>query len=134
MDVMRILPETQKFSPTAQISLDRSSIGVVYRGAASITNPTQEIKSAPQLGDPAVPRDEERQHWPSNRHDEQAHQPPTSRDANGMEMLCDAAAAIVADLQGHGDKNVAMASLGCGGTANCLVKNVKVFDVMNQIP
>jgi hypothetical protein len=57
-----------------------------------------------------------------------------SQTTSALEMLCDAAAIIVADVHGHGDKARAMASFGCHETANCRVKNVRVLDALDSAP
>ncbi|KAI0424185.1 hypothetical protein F5Y09DRAFT_325064 [Xylaria sp. FL1042] len=44
---------------------------------------------------------------------------------------CDAAASIIADFQGHGDVSRARMALGCDETANCHVKNTRLFQLMD---
>jgi hypothetical protein len=50
-----------------------------------------------------------------------------------METSCDAAASIIADLQGHQNTDVVFAALGCSEGKGCVVKNVKIFELMDQI-
>lgn len=47
-----------------------------------------------------------------------------------MEMSCNAAAAIIADMQGHGDASLAKARLGCRGQDECLVRNTVLFQIL----
>ncbi|RYO85383.1 hypothetical protein DL766_000456 [Monosporascus sp. MC13-8B] len=47
---------------------------------------------------------------------------------------CDAAAAIIADLQGHGDAARARGLLDCGDSRNCHVKNTRLFQLMVETP
>ncbi len=55
-----------------------------------------------------------------------------SYSASSMETLCDAAATIIADLHGHGDKMLAFTALGCPGTKDCVVQNIKIFDLIDK--
>ncbi|KAK7750844.1 hypothetical protein SLS62_007243 [Diatrype stigma] len=43
---------------------------------------------------------------------------------------CDAAASIIAELQGHGDTAEARGLLGCKDSSNCHVKNTRLFQLM----
>jgi len=52
--------------------------------------------------------------------------------SSSMETLCEAAAAIIADVQGHNDRGLAFAALGCQGTAGCTVGNMRIFDVIDK--
>ncbi|RYP54024.1 hypothetical protein DL770_010972 [Monosporascus sp. CRB-9-2] len=47
---------------------------------------------------------------------------------------CDAAATIIADLQGHGDAAQARRLLDCGDSSNCHVKNTRLFQLMVETP
>lgn len=47
-----------------------------------------------------------------------------------MEMSCNAAAAIIAEMQGHGDANAAKSRLGCRGQHECVVKNTVLFQIL----
>ncbi|KID86942.1 hypothetical protein MGU_06071 [Metarhizium guizhouense ARSEF 977] len=66
--------------------------------------------------------------------------PTSSPDAAGlvpgfsspMEMSCSAAAAIIAEMQGHGDMGAAKARLGCRGQQECLVKNTMLFQILES--
>jgi hypothetical protein len=49
-------------------------------------------------------------------------------------MSCGAAAAIIASVQGHDDKTAALAALGCPESRDCMVKNVRVFDLIDTRP
>jgi len=52
--------------------------------------------------------------------------------ASPMETLCEAAATIIADVQGHNDRELALAALGCQGTTACTVENMRVFDLIDK--
>ncbi|KAM0268903.1 hypothetical protein ACHAQH_009863 [Verticillium albo-atrum] len=53
--------------------------------------------------------------------------------ASPHEMSCNAAARIIADMQGHSDDRMARTALGCGASSrDCVVKNVTVFRAMEQ--
>ncbi|EFY89842.1 hypothetical protein MAC_04051 [Metarhizium acridum CQMa 102] len=66
--------------------------------------------------------------------------PTSSPDAAGlvqgfsspMEMSCSAAAAIIAEMQGHGDMGTAKARLGCRAQQECLVKNAMLFQILES--
>ncbi|KAI1081791.1 hypothetical protein F5B20DRAFT_57640 [Whalleya microplaca] len=45
---------------------------------------------------------------------------------------CDAAADIIANLQGHGDAAQARTVLGCGSVRDCHVKNTRLFQLMDE--
>ncbi|OAA41764.1 hypothetical protein NOR_05272 [Metarhizium rileyi] len=49
-----------------------------------------------------------------------------------MEMSCNAAAAIIAEMQGHADANTAKTRLGCRGSQDCLVKNTLMFQILES--
>jgi len=51
---------------------------------------------------------------------------------SSMETLCEVAAAIVAEVQGHDDTGLAFAALGCEGAAGCTVENLRIFDIMDN--
>lgn len=48
-----------------------------------------------------------------------------------MEMSCDAAAAIIAEMQGQGDRQAAKARLGCHGRTPCFVRNTTLFQLLD---
>lgn len=50
----------------------------------------------------------------------------------GMETSCDVAATILASMQGHEDTSHARVTLGCTGPTACVVKNLKVFDLLDE--
>ncbi|KAG7139059.1 hypothetical protein HYQ45_003858 [Verticillium longisporum] len=61
------------------------------------------------------------------------HNHATLPAASPHEMSCNAAARIIADMQGHSDDRRARTALGCGASArDCVVKNVTVFRAMEQ--
>ncbi|RYP39601.1 hypothetical protein DL767_002149 [Monosporascus sp. MG133] len=47
---------------------------------------------------------------------------------------CDAAATMIADLQGHGDATQARRLLDCGDSSNCHVKNTHLLQLMVETP
>lgn len=50
-----------------------------------------------------------------------------------MVTLCDKAAVIIADAHGHRDTEYALNALGCSQqTKDCVVNNVKIFDIIGQ--
>lgn len=51
---------------------------------------------------------------------------------SGTETSCDVAAAILAGMQGHGDASRARADLGCIDSSACVVKNTKVFSLLDE--
>jgi hypothetical protein len=50
----------------------------------------------------------------------------------GTETSCEEAAAILANMQGHGDTSRAREALGCTGQSPCVVKNIRIFDLLDQ--
>lgn len=52
--------------------------------------------------------------------------------SSGMEMPCELAAAIIADVQGHGDQTLLYPALGCSEERRCLVRNAAVFDLIDK--
>lgn len=60
-------------------------------------------------------------------------QEPASDPTSPLQMSCNAAARIIADMQGHGDALQARSNLGCRMTdQDCVVKNVTVFRALEQ--
>ncbi|EFX06174.1 hypothetical protein CMQ_4243 [Grosmannia clavigera kw1407] len=56
-----------------------------------------------------------------------------AREPATMVTLCDKAAKIVAEAHGHRDTEVALNALGCARkTKDCVVNNVKIFDIIGQ--
>jgi hypothetical protein len=49
-----------------------------------------------------------------------------------MEMSCNAAAAIIAEMQGHGNTSAAKVRLGCNGQQECVVKNTALFQILEN--
>ncbi|KAK7718926.1 hypothetical protein SLS63_010339 [Diaporthe eres] len=50
----------------------------------------------------------------------------------GMEMSCDVAATILANVQGQGDTSRARIDLGCAGRGVCAVKNFTVLGLLDE--
>lgn len=50
----------------------------------------------------------------------------------GLEISCETAATIIAEMRGDGDKDSVRASLGCGGLAHCSIKNSTVLQIMDE--
>lgn len=60
---------------------------------------------------------------------------PAARDVtprSGLEISCEAAATIIAEMRGDGDREAVCASLGCGPGEVCTVKNATVLQIMNE--
>ncbi|RYP01602.1 hypothetical protein DL764_006168 [Monosporascus ibericus] len=57
-----------------------------------------------------------------------------SNGSQAQVTSCDAAATIIADLQGHGDASQARRLLDCGDSSNCHVKNTRLFQLMVETP
>lgn len=51
---------------------------------------------------------------------------------SGMETPCDVAATILASAQGHEDTSRARVVLGCKGPNACVVKNLRIFDLLDE--
>ncbi|OIW32812.1 hypothetical protein CONLIGDRAFT_153727 [Coniochaeta ligniaria NRRL 30616] len=71
--------------------------------------------------------------WPSTGESTplQLPEPDIGRNS-GMETSCDVAAAILANMQGHEDTSRARVVLGCTSPSNCIVKNTRVFDLLDE--
>ncbi|KAL8393707.1 hypothetical protein RB595_003446 [Gaeumannomyces hyphopodioides] len=50
-----------------------------------------------------------------------------------LEMSCEAAARILAEIRGHADAASDLSVLGCVGTRDCTVSNIKVFQLMDEM-
>ncbi|KAH7382274.1 hypothetical protein BKA66DRAFT_418546, partial [Pyrenochaeta sp. MPI-SDFR-AT-0127] len=50
----------------------------------------------------------------------------------GLEISCETAATIIAEMRGDGDKDSVRASLGCRGREGCNIKNTTVLQVMEE--
>lgn len=50
------------------------------------------------------------------------------------ETSCDIAATILADVHGCNDKSLVFAALGCPEAEDCVVKNVRIFELIDQMP
>jgi hypothetical protein len=51
---------------------------------------------------------------------------------SGNETSCEVAAAILANMQGHGDTSRARVALGCEGPSDCTVKNTRVLELLDE--
>lgn len=72
---------------------------------------------------------------PPSQYQHQHHHTPSSYPpaASPLQMSCNAAARIIADMQGHGDSRHARASLGCSPyEQECVVNNVTLFRILEQ--
>lgn len=56
----------------------------------------------------------------------------TSCCTSATETSCEVAAAILANMQGHGDTSRARAALGCDGPDECTVKNTRVLELLDE--
>ncbi|KAL8341212.1 hypothetical protein RB601_005733 [Gaeumannomyces tritici] len=50
-----------------------------------------------------------------------------------LEMSCEAAARILAEIRGHADAAPDLSVLGCMGTRDCMVSNIRVFQLMDEM-
>ncbi len=62
---------------------------------------------------------------------------PTSSDQGRStgardEISCMAAAEIIAGMRGHDDPEGVWPELGCGSSRKCMVKNMAIFQIMDQ--
>lgn len=57
---------------------------------------------------------------------------PNACCTSGTEMSCDVAADILASMQGHTDTSRAREVLGCTGPSDCVVKSIRVFDLLDK--
>ena len=53
-------------------------------------------------------------------------------DDSVLEMSCETAASIISGMRGNGDREQARSQLGCEGSEQCSVRNVKVLQVMEM--
>jgi hypothetical protein len=58
---------------------------------------------------------------------------PIPRSTATLEMSCEAAARILAELHGDADSARARADLGCTGASSCLVKNTKLLQLIDGV-
>ncbi|KAF2871221.1 hypothetical protein BDV95DRAFT_607487 [Massariosphaeria phaeospora] len=63
--------------------------------------------------------------------------PPTTiarrePSASGLEISCETAAAIIAEMRGDGDRDSIRTSLGCNGPGDCTIKNSTVLQIMDE--
>ncbi|KAF1842799.1 uncharacterized protein K460DRAFT_387079 [Cucurbitaria berberidis CBS 394.84] len=52
--------------------------------------------------------------------------------SSGLEISCETAATIIAEMRGDGDRDSIRASLGCGDRGDCNIKNSTVLQVMDE--
>ncbi|EGO53228.1 hypothetical protein NEUTE1DRAFT_143032 [Neurospora tetrasperma FGSC 2508] len=71
--------------------------------------------------------------WPCSSETSPSHLPdPDVRYNSGMETSCDVAATILANMHGHADTSRIRVVLGCTGPSDCIVKNTRVFDLLDE--
>jgi hypothetical protein len=61
--------------------------------------------------------------------------PPASEyrpSSSGLNISCEAAATVIAEMRGYGDRESIRASLGCRGQETCTVKNSMVMQIMDE--
>jgi hypothetical protein len=61
--------------------------------------------------------------------------PPASEyrpSSSGLKISCEAAATVIAEMRGYGDRDSIRASLGCRGQETCTVKNSMVMQIMDE--
>jgi hypothetical protein len=52
--------------------------------------------------------------------------------SSGLKISCEAAATVIAEMRGCGDRDSIRASLGCRGQESCTVKNSMVLQIMDE--
>ncbi|KND93837.1 hypothetical protein TOPH_01446 [Tolypocladium ophioglossoides CBS 100239] len=62
----------------------------------------------------------------------QSMSPSDAAFASPMEMSCNAAAQIIAEMQGHVDRELAKERLGCNGRDECFVRNTVLFQILES--
>ena len=60
-----------------------------------------------------------------------AQSPPNGGDSM-LEMSCETAANIIASMRGNEDNALARSELGCKGSTQCKVRNIKVLQIMER--
>ncbi|EAA34649.1 hypothetical protein GE21DRAFT_607 [Neurospora crassa] len=71
--------------------------------------------------------------WPHSSETSSSHlTDPAVLYNSGMETSCDVAAAILANMHGHADTSRIRVVLGCTGPSDCIVKNTRVFDLLDE--
>ncbi|KAJ9150107.1 hypothetical protein NKR19_g5415 [Coniochaeta hoffmannii] len=81
----------------------------------------------------APPGDRTATLWPDSTEDAQPHHANLDvSHESGLETSCEVAAAILADMHGHGDASRARVVLGCTDQSDCTVKNTTVFDLLDK--
>lgn len=61
------------------------------------------------------------------------HSAPDLGHREALQTSCDVAAAILVELHSQTDHERARVALGCKGTSNCSVNNVKIFQLMDKL-
>ena len=56
----------------------------------------------------------------------------TTSASSGLEISCETAAKIIAEMRGDGDRELVRASLGCSGLEDCNIKNTTVLQIMDE--
>lgn len=56
----------------------------------------------------------------------------TTSASSGLEISCETAAKIIAEMRGDGDRESVRASLGCSGLEDCNIKNTTVLQIMDE--
>lgn len=57
---------------------------------------------------------------------------PEPNATPSLETSCETAAGILAGLRGHDDSAQVRAAMGCVGTSECLVRNTRLFQLMDE--
>ncbi|KAK3489033.1 uncharacterized protein B0T23DRAFT_190964 [Neurospora hispaniola] len=101
-------------------------------------NPPRRTEDNSRLLEPIGPLDEDDtptvlEDWPRSSETSSSHlTDPDVRYNSGMETSCDVAAAILANMHGHADTSRIRVVLGCTGPSDCIVKNTRVFDLLDE--
>lgn len=101
-------------------------------------NPPRRTEENSRLREPIGPPDEDDtptvlNDWPCSSETSSSHlADPDVCYNSGMETSCDVAAAILANMHGHADTSRIRVVLGCTGPSDCIVKNTRVFDLLDE--
>lgn len=128
-----LLPPVLTLTPTPDVQQNSPLDRLAVLADASLNRSTQPAPTAASPPEPAtrVPHHySRRSQTPPRPTEEPHHHRPT---ASPLEMSCNAAARIIADMQGHADERSARLALGCGAQdEECFVKNTSIFRVLDH--
>ncbi|OHF01720.1 hypothetical protein CORC01_02911 [Colletotrichum orchidophilum] len=127
-----LLPPVLTLTPTSDVQqsspLDRLAVlaDASLNRSSSQAGPTTNSVSEPSRSPHPYHRRSETPPRPL-----ESHQLPPA--ASPLEMSCNAAARIIADMQGHGDDRTTRLALGCGAQEEeCFVRNTSIFRMLDH--